>query len=36
VPMAFTEIGTEVAVEVRGQPVKAVVVPTPFYKRAKS
>jgi aminomethyltransferase len=35
VPVAFTAIGTEVAVEVRGAPVKAVVVPTPFYKRAK-
>jgi aminomethyltransferase len=35
VPVAFTEVGTEVAVEVRGQRVKAVVVPTPFYKRAK-
>ena len=36
VPMSFVELGTEVAVEVRGQRVKAVVVPTPFYKRAKS
>jgi aminomethyltransferase len=35
VPVAYTELGTEVAVEVRGQPVKAVVVPTPFYKRPK-
>jgi aminomethyltransferase len=35
VPVAFTEVGTEVAVEVRGQRVKAIVVPTPFYKRAK-
>jgi len=35
VPMTYTEIGTEVAVEVRGQPVKAKVVPTPFYKRPK-
>jgi len=35
VPIAFTEVGTEVAVEVRGLPVKAVVVPTPFYKRPK-
>jgi aminomethyltransferase len=35
VPVAFTEIGTEVAVEVRGQLVKAVVVPTPFYKKPK-
>ena len=35
VPVAYTEIGTEVAVEVRGQPVKAKVVPTPFYRRPK-
>ena len=36
VPVSFVEPGTEVAVEVRGQKVKAVVVPTPFYKRAKA
>ena len=36
VPMAFVELGTEVAVEVRGQKVKARVAPTPFYKRAKA
>ena len=35
VPIAFIELGTEVAVEVRGQMVKAQVVPTPFYKRPK-
>ncbi|MGC9199729.1 MAG: glycine cleavage system aminomethyltransferase GcvT [Acidobacteriaceae bacterium] len=35
VPMGFVEPGTEVAVEIRGQRVKAVVVPTPFYKRPK-
>lgn len=35
VPMAYTEPGTELAVEVRGLPVKAVMVPTPFYKRAR-
>jgi aminomethyltransferase len=35
VPPGYTEIGTEVAVEIRGQPVKATVVPTPFYKRPK-
>jgi aminomethyltransferase len=35
VPVAYTEVGTEVAVEVRGALVKAVVVPTPFYKRPK-
>ena len=36
VPVAYTELGTEVAVEIRNQPVKAKVVPTPFYKRSKA
>jgi aminomethyltransferase len=36
VPVSYVEIGTEVAVEVRGQMVKAKVVATPFYKRAKT
>jgi aminomethyltransferase len=36
VPVAFAELGTEVGVEVRGALVKAVVVPTPFYKRPKA
>ena len=31
----FAELGTELAVEVRGLPVKAKVVALPFYKRAK-
>jgi aminomethyltransferase len=35
VPIGFIEPGTEVAVEIRGQMVKAQVVPTPFYKRPK-
>ena len=35
VPVAYAALDTEVAVEVRGQPVKAKVVPTPFYKRPK-
>ena len=35
VPMGFVEPGTEVAVQIRDLPVKAVVVPTPFYKRPK-
>ena len=34
-PIEFTAPGTEIAVEIRNQPVKAVVVPTPFYKRSK-
>ena len=35
VPLAQAEPGTELAVEIRGQLVKAVIVPTPFYKRAR-
>jgi aminomethyltransferase len=35
VPVDRTALGTEVAVEVRGNLVKAKVVPTPFYRRAK-
>ena len=35
VPRAFTELGTEVAVEIRNNPVKAQVVPLPFYKKAE-
>jgi len=36
VPAGYTEIGTELGVEIRGQMVKAVVVATPFYKRPKA
>ncbi len=35
VPPSHAALDTELAVEVRGQPVKAKVVPTPFYKRPK-
>jgi aminomethyltransferase len=35
VPVEYAELETEVAVEIRGQMVKAKVVPLPFYKRAK-
>ncbi len=35
VPPALSEIGRELKVEIRGQGVKARVVPTPFYKRQK-
>jgi aminomethyltransferase len=31
----FEAIGTPLRVEIRGQGVGAVVVPTPFYKRPK-
>jgi aminomethyltransferase len=32
-PRARAEVGTEIAIEIRGQRVAARVVPTPFYKR---
>jgi len=34
-PSAQAAVGTEFAVDIRGQRVPARVVPTPFYKRAK-
>jgi aminomethyltransferase len=35
VPVAMSEIGSEVLVEIRGQGVRAKIVPTPFYKKPK-
>ena len=35
VPHRFAALGTELKVEIRGQGVKAKVVPTPFYKKPK-
>jgi aminomethyltransferase len=35
-PAAMSEVGTEFLVDCRGKAVPAVVVKTPFYKRAKS
>jgi aminomethyltransferase len=35
VPPEFAAVGSAVKVEIRGQEVGAVVVPTPFYKRPK-
>jgi len=35
VPIELSAVGTKLKVEVRGQGVGAVVVPTPFYKRPK-
>ena len=35
VPPAMAAVGTDIFVEIRGQRVKAVVVPTPFYKRVR-
>ena len=34
-PIAHTANGTEFEVDCRGRRLRAVVVPTPFYKRAK-
>ncbi|MBF6589428.1 MAG: glycine cleavage system aminomethyltransferase GcvT [Ktedonobacterales bacterium] len=36
VPPADAAPGTEVAIEIRGKPVAAVIAPLPFYKRPKS
>jgi len=35
VPLSYSQLGTVVLVEVRTQKIKAQVVPTPFYKRAR-
>lgn len=35
VPPEFSSVGSTVKVEIRGQGVKAQIVPTPFYKRPK-
>ncbi len=35
VPVEHSQLGSEVAVEIRSCPVKCKVVPTPFYKRPK-
>lgn len=35
VPLEFANLGQELKVEIRGQGVKAMVVPTPFYRRPK-
>ena len=35
VPPKFAEVGTSINIEIRGQGVKAKVVPTPFYKKPK-
>ena len=34
-PPQFAEVGSKVAVEIRGQGVEAQVVPTPFYRKPK-
>ena len=35
IPIEYTEIGTELEIDIRGKKVAAKVVPTPFYKRSK-
>jgi aminomethyltransferase len=35
VPVEMCEIGRELLVEIRGQGVRAKIVPTPFYKKPK-
>jgi aminomethyltransferase len=35
VPAASSSPGSEIEIEIRGRRAKAVVVPTPFYKREK-
>jgi aminomethyltransferase len=36
VPPSLTALDTAIYVEIRGQKTKARVVPTPFYKRART
>ncbi len=36
VELPYTEVGTEFDIEIRGKKARAVVVKTPFYKRAKA
>ncbi|MDQ3033743.1 MAG: glycine cleavage system aminomethyltransferase GcvT [Myxococcota bacterium] len=35
VPAALAEVGTRIGVEIRGKAIEAVIVKTPFYKRAR-
>ena len=35
VPRSYAEVGTQLAVEIRSNAVKAVVVPIPFYRKPK-
>jgi len=36
VPLRFAAVGTSINIEIRGQGVKAHIVPTPFYKKPKN
>ncbi|MEO6221603.1 MAG: glycine cleavage T C-terminal barrel domain-containing protein [Vicinamibacterales bacterium] len=35
VPMALSEPGSALTIDIRGRQVRAEVVPEPFYKRSK-
>jgi len=35
VPVEMSAVGTRLAIGIRGQPVAAEIVPTPFYKRPR-
>jgi len=35
-PIEFTEVGTEIAIDIRGKLITAKIIPLPFYKREKS
>ncbi len=35
-PIKFTEVGTEIAIEVRGKLIPAKIIPLPFYNREKN
>ena len=35
VAIEYAKIGTEVDILIRGEPVRAKIVPTPFYKRKR-
>ena len=36
VPLRFAAVGTSINIEIRGQGVKAHIVPAPFYKKPKN
>jgi len=35
-PIEFTEVGTEITIDIRGKLIPAKIIPLPFYKREKS
>ena len=36
VPIAYSEPGTRIAIEIRGRPVEAKITTLPFYRRSRS